>query len=79
MDKRFNPFSEALRNVGIGVDAVFKQTPPPPEIQMAVDEYRGRVAEPGLYELRAIYDNKGWEGLLDYVQSMENATKRWGL
>jgi len=79
MEERFNPFSQALANVGVGVKGLMHATPPPPRIREAVDAYQQRIGDPDMYEMRAIYERYGLKGAMEYVQDIENKRKAWGL
>lgn len=78
-EERFNPFTEAIQNVGSGLRGLMRSTPPPPRIQEAVDLYNQRLRDPDIYELRAIYELHGPEGAMEYVKDIENKRKAWGL
>ena len=78
-EERFNPFSQALANVGVGIKGLMRSTPAPPRIREAVDLYNQRVDSPDMYQMRAIYELHGLEGAIEYVQSMENQKRSWGI
>ena len=81
MEKRFNPFTEAIANARSGVSGLLKQTPPPPDVADAIEEYNWRVSDPegALPEWQAIYDLHGVQGLTDYMNNMKKMKDTWGL
>lgn len=79
-EERFNPFTEAIANARAGIEGVLRRTPPPRQVQEEIAEYDRRVSDPAAFpEWLAIYERHGVAGVMDYVESMKQTKKKWGL